>query len=408
MALFEKGGLATRYLIEGQGPAVVLIHGVGARLENWDGVAEILAKHFMVLRYDLRGHGQSTRVPGPYSLPLFADDLRALLDHVGIGKAHIAGHSLGAMVAQMFTLRHGERVDRLALLSGVAGRTEEERERVAARIDLIRSGDAGEHFRRSVSRWFSDVFIAANPERIAAYAARNAENDPDCYAAAYRVLALEDLDGELEAISALTLIATGQHDLGSNPRMSELMHRRIKGSTLRILPGLKHSILIEAPQVVARMFVPFFRAEPVPTIDALIRDQGCGGSMSKTKQVIGGPYMSRGRKLTLSKAVRAGDFVFLTGVVPRAGDQPMTTGSIEDQTRVVCETIKATLGEAGCTLDDVVKAMVWLRERADFPGFNQVFGEYFAVDPPARSAVLNELLVDVRVEVEVIAFRPLA
>jgi enamine deaminase RidA (YjgF/YER057c/UK114 family) len=52
--------------------------------------------------------------------------------------------------------------------------------------------------------------------------------------------------------------------------------------------------------------------------------------------------------------------------------------------------------------------MVWLRERADFPGFNQVFGEYFAVDPPARSAVLNELLVDVRVEVEVIAFRPLA
>jgi enamine deaminase RidA (YjgF/YER057c/UK114 family) len=129
--------------------------------------------------------------------------------------------------------------------------------------------------------------------------------------------------------------------------------------------------------------------------------------MAAKKQVIGGPYISRGRTLSLSKAVRAGDFVFLTGVVPRNGDEPMTTGSIEDQTRVVCETIKATLAEADCTLDDVVKAMVWLRERNDFPGFNAVFGEYFPVEPPARSAVLNELLVNVRVEVEVIAYKPL-
>ena len=128
--------------------------------------------------------------------------------------------------------------------------------------------------------------------------------------------------------------------------------------------------------------------------------------MVSKKEIIGGEYLSRGRKLSLSRAVRAGDFVFLTGVVPRVGDQPMMTGSIEDQTRVVCETIKETLAMAGCVTEDVVKAMVWLRERSDFPGFNAVFGEYFPVDPPARSAVLNELLVDVRVEVEVIAYRP--
>ena len=271
MAVFEKDQLATRYLIEGEGPAVVLIHGVGARLENWDGVCESLARHFRVLRYDLRGHGRSTRLPGPYSLSLFASDLRALFEHVGIGRAHIAGHSLGAMIAQMFCLKHPDRVDRLALLSAVAGRTEEERERVVARIDLIRKGPPGEHFRNSVSRWFSDAFIAANPELIAAYAQHNAENDPDCYSAAYRVLASEDLNQELEAISAPTLIATGAFDLGSNPRMSELMHRRVKGSTLRILPGLKHSILIEAPAVVAGMLAPFFQAQAVPSVHALMR-----------------------------------------------------------------------------------------------------------------------------------------
>ena len=84
----------------------------------------------------------------------------------------------------------------------------------------------------------------------------------------------------------------------------------------------------------------------------------------------------------------------------------MTTGTIEDQTRAVLDDIKATLAEAGCDLADVVKAMVWLRDRADFPGFNAVYGEYFPVEPPTRSAVVSDLLVDCRVEVEVVAYRP--
>ena len=124
------------------------------------------------------------------------------------------------------------------------------------------------------------------------------------------------------------------------------------------------------------------------------------------KHVIGGPLVIGGRKLSLSRAIRAGDFVFLTGQVPFKDGQVMTSGSVEEQTRAVLEDIKATLAEAGCTLADVVKAMVWLRDRADFPGFNAVYGEYFPQDPPARSAVVSELLVDVRVEIEVVAYKP--
>lgn len=128
--------------------------------------------------------------------------------------------------------------------------------------------------------------------------------------------------------------------------------------------------------------------------------------MANKKQVIGEPLVIVGRRLTLSRAIRAGDFVFLTGQVPLKDGMPMTSGTIEDQTRAVLEDIKETLGEAGCAMSDVVKAMVWLTDRADFPGFNAVYGEYFPEDPPARSAVVNHLLVDVRVEVEVVAYRP--
>ena len=128
--------------------------------------------------------------------------------------------------------------------------------------------------------------------------------------------------------------------------------------------------------------------------------------MGKEKKVIGGPLIIGGRTLSLSKAIRAGDFIFLTGQIPMINGEPMTTGTIEDQTRVILEDIKATLEEAECKMDDIVKSMIWLRERADFPGFNKIYGDYFPTEPPARSAVVSELLVDVRVEIEVIAYNP--
>ena len=129
--------------------------------------------------------------------------------------------------------------------------------------------------------------------------------------------------------------------------------------------------------------------------------------MSKTKQVIGDPLVIGGRKLSLSRAIRAGDFVFLTGQVPFMKGEVMTHGSIEEQTHAVISDIKNTLKQAGCELGDVIKSMVWLTDRADFPGFNAVYSEYFPDEPPARSAVVNDLLVDVRVELEVVAYKPL-
>ncbi|HEY5739630.1 MAG TPA: RidA family protein, partial [Gammaproteobacteria bacterium] len=91
------------------------------------------------------------------------------------------------------------------------------------------------------------------------------------------------------------------------------------------------------------------------------------------KQVIGGPLEIDGRVLSLSKAVRAGDFVFVTGQVPMRDGKPITDGSIEDQTRACLDGLSEILAEAGCELGDVVKSMVWLKKREDFPGFNSVY-----------------------------------
>ena len=125
------------------------------------------------------------------------------------------------------------------------------------------------------------------------------------------------------------------------------------------------------------------------------------------KQIIGGEVVVGGNKIPLSKAIRAGDYVYLSGQVPLRSDGSVETGSIEDQTRVVMENIKEILGEAGCELSDVIKATAWLGDRADFAGFNKVYAEYFSDAPPARSTVESRLMIDIRVEVEVIAYKPL-
>ncbi|MDA0703551.1 MAG: RidA family protein [Proteobacteria bacterium] len=124
------------------------------------------------------------------------------------------------------------------------------------------------------------------------------------------------------------------------------------------------------------------------------------------KETIGDPIVVGGNVIPISKAVRVGDFVFLSGQVPFKDGAPMTTGTVEEQTHVVMGMIKAILADAGCTLDDVIKANCWLPSKGDFLGFNKVYGEYFPKDPPARSTVVSGLMVDVKLEVEVTAYKP--
>jgi len=267
MPIFESTWGETNYTIAGSGHPVLLIHGVGARQEVWEKIAATLSRNFMVVHYDLRGHGNSSKVPGPYSLDTFAKDAAELLDHLGIVRAHVAGHSLGGTIAVTFASRYPHRVARLAVISAAAGRTEEERRKVMERVALIASGIPGGHFRNSLSRWFTDEFRAANPEVIEQYEARNRANDPACYAAAYTTLATSEVAPELPRITSPTLVVTGEFDLGSNPRMARFIHAGITGSELRILPRLRHSILVEAPDTVAGLLEPFFLGRPVPSFE---------------------------------------------------------------------------------------------------------------------------------------------
>jgi len=245
------------YELEGSGPCLTLIHGVGSCLESWDGVIAALGPGYRFLRYDLRGHGQSARLPGPCRLDDFVDDLRRLLDHLEIARTHLAGFSLGGLIAQAFALAEPHRVEKLVLISTVAGRTANERERVRQRAQTLAEQGATAHLAEAVERWFTADFIARHPEVLEERRRRSLDNDPDCYAAAYRVLAESDLAARLPGIAVPTLVMTGEHDAGSTPRMARLIAERIPDCRLHILHGLKHSVLIEAPDRTGRVMTDF-------------------------------------------------------------------------------------------------------------------------------------------------------
>lgn len=110
----------------------------------------------------------------------------------------------------------------------------------------------------------------------------------------------------------------------------------------------------------------------------------------------------------LSPAVRAGDFVYCSGQVPVGPDGSVVAGGIEAQTRQVLENVKATLALAGASLDQVVKTTVWLEDARDFGAFNKVYATYFPSAPPARTTVESRLMIDIKIEIEAVAYAPKA
>jgi 2-iminobutanoate/2-iminopropanoate deaminase len=119
------------------------------------------------------------------------------------------------------------------------------------------------------------------------------------------------------------------------------------------------------------------------------------------KQVFGASHVP------LSSAVRAGDFIFVSGQVPVGSDGSVVDGGIEPQTKQVLENVKAALALAGAGMEHVVKTTVFLEDARDFGGMNKVYGAYFAKEPPTRSTLECRLMIDIKVEIEAVAYMPL-
>ncbi len=233
-------GIAINYSLEGSDPALVLIHALGLDLRQWRWQVPQLALGHQVLRYDVRGHGRSDVTPGPYTLDLFAEDLRGLLDALGIRRASVLGLSMGGMIAQAFTLTYPSMVDKLILADTTseygpdARRVFEERAKdvLTHGMDAVVDG--------AIERWFAPEYRQAEPGVVDEIRSIFRRSDPVGYAQSCLAIAGLDLTRWLKGIRCPTLVLVGEKDPGTPVEVAAQLHRAISGSRLEVIRGASH------------------------------------------------------------------------------------------------------------------------------------------------------------------------
>ena len=212
MPFAESNGARLNYRFDGpaDAPVLVLSNSLGTNLSMWDPQIPALAAQFRVLRYDTRGHGQSSVTAGPYSITQLGRDVVGLLDAVGIKRAHFCGLSMGGVVGMWLGVYAADRINRLVLSNTAAkiGATETWN----ARIEMVRKKGMGPVAETQAQRWFTPTFIAKAPDVIASTRQMIASTSPEGYAANCGAIRDADQRETISRIRARTLVIAGLHD----------------------------------------------------------------------------------------------------------------------------------------------------------------------------------------------------
>ncbi len=235
------------------GPVLVLIDPLGSTLDTWDRVVPILARDHRVIRFDLRGHGRSPALPGPYEIADLGRDIVRVIDEAGADRVALVGISIGAMGAMWVACHAPERVDGLVL--GCTSARLEPSDAWVARAQLVRRSGMGAVARAVAGRWVTPAWAAAHPNEMTGLTAMVAAVDPGAYAAWCDAIAGMDLRGELASIGAPTLVVAGAEDTAIPMADLRQLADGIAGARLVILPEAAHHPALEQPDALAALLL---------------------------------------------------------------------------------------------------------------------------------------------------------
>ena len=266
------------YEVTGQGPAVVLVHGFGLDLRMWDPQVRHLATRFRVVRYDCRGFGAS----GPFDPAVaytHAGDLVALLDHLTIGQAVLAGLSFGGRVVLQAALADPARVRGLALLGAVLDGVPWDPDSAAAIDEAVRQAQA-HGMLAGRATWLAHPLFAAARQRpavasslaamVAGYPGQHwTGHDP------HQQTQPQPID-VLEKLAMPVLVAIGELDVPGFREMSAVLARRIPGAQYHKVAGAGHMINMEQPAVVNELLAGFLGRLPAASVVGAATGAGTG------------------------------------------------------------------------------------------------------------------------------------
>jgi 3-oxoadipate enol-lactonase len=255
-------GIATHYRLDGPAgaPVVTLSHSLAAHLGMWEPQLGALTARWRVLAYDTRGHGGTEAPAGPYTLDQLADDALALLDAAGVQQTHWVGLSMGGMIGQTLALRAPHRLASLVLADTSSRVPPEARPLWKERIDTAGSKGMEPLVEPTIARWFTAPFIAMGHEVVDRVRDMIRGTDPRGYAGCCAAISMLDLTDRLSAIKLPALVIVGEQDQGTPVAASRVIHERIAGSTLTIIPSASHLSNMEQPEAFTTALVQFLAA----------------------------------------------------------------------------------------------------------------------------------------------------
>jgi 3-oxoadipate enol-lactonase len=231
-------------------PVVVLANPIGTTGGIWDAQADLLRRHFRLLRFELRGHGapgaQSDAPPGPYSLAELGTDVLGLMGEYAVTSAAYCGISIGGMIGLWLAANAPDRISSLVVCCA-AITPMPNRLAWLDRAAVVRSGGMAAISEMVPPRWFTPDFIARQPAAVAAVMDMLHGTDPQGYAGCAEAIADLDLAPALGSIKAPTLVISGAEDVAAPPWQGARAALGIGGSRLRVIRGTSHLAPYQTP-----------------------------------------------------------------------------------------------------------------------------------------------------------------
>ena len=259
MTQIRVNEIELHYEIEGEGEPVVFLNGVMMTTQSWALQRRVLAKRYCCILHDFRGQLLSAKPAGPYAMELHVEDLRALLDQLGVETCHLVGTSYGGEVGMIFAYTHPQRVASLTVISSVSHVTPLQRRQVDLWAETALR-EPQHLYRLTVPCNYSDAFLAESSSVIRVGEKRLAGYPPEFFPAfAELIEAFKQLDirDRLADIRCPTLVICGEHDALKPVAQSRLIAQAVPGAEFLVVPDAGHAVVIEKAETVNTALLGF-------------------------------------------------------------------------------------------------------------------------------------------------------
>ena len=257
MAFARVNGVVLHHEVRGRpdGPPLVFSNSLGTDFRIWNDVAAALGDRYRIVLYDKRGHGLSEATPAPYRLTDHVDDLAALLDHLGIGKAVIVGLSVGGLIAQGLAATRPECVAALVLCD--TAHKIGTPEMWNARIDTVTTKGIGSMADAIMERWFTPDYRRPENADFAGYTNMLVRTTVDGYAGTCAAIRDADLTESTRALKVPVLCIVGDQDGSTPPDLVRSTADLIDGARFEIVAGAGHIPCVEQPAATTALIAGF-------------------------------------------------------------------------------------------------------------------------------------------------------